>query len=267
MCFGVAIVSSLATPSVALAQKSGRNAPQAPPATSAPAPEAPAPSEKLDVTDLEQKYWAAKDTDFSVVQNRLFSKAGRFALTPQYGIFINEPWSEGATVGFSGTYYFSERYGLELAYTNTQSQDTEAVTRLKAKQGGVPNHNKVKGFYGAAFNWVPFYAKMSVLNSKITYFDMSFSPGVGIVEYEQQIDTGGVRKTAPALTFDVTQTFFLSNWFAIRVELKNRWFMEELSSYDPDSTITNVYQKWDERNQTSLVMVGGTFYFGGGVNP
>jgi hypothetical protein len=44
----------------------------------AQAPQAGSPSgasEKVDVTDLEKKYWASKDTDFSVVQNRVYSKA------------------------------------------------------------------------------------------------------------------------------------------------------------------------------------------------
>ena len=32
-------------------------------------------SDKLDIKKLEQKYWAAKDDDFSVVQNRRYVKA------------------------------------------------------------------------------------------------------------------------------------------------------------------------------------------------
>src|SRR5687768_17351365 len=36
-------------------------------------------SEKLDIQGLEEKYWAPKDTDFSVVQNRTYTKAKRFS--------------------------------------------------------------------------------------------------------------------------------------------------------------------------------------------
>ena len=76
----------------------------------AQAPKADAPagaSDKVDVTDLEKKYWASKDTDFSVVQNRVYSKANRFALTAQYGFLINDQWSDGPKFAGSLGYYFS----------------------------------------------------------------------------------------------------------------------------------------------------------------
>jgi outer membrane beta-barrel protein len=227
------------------------------PGASAPAPDTAQPSDRLDVSDLEKKYWAAKDTDFNVVQNRLFSKAGKYTLTPYYAMLVNEPWSEGPTIGLAGNYYFSERYGVELSYSRTQSRDTEAAQRLR-DQGGAPNHNKPKQFFGAAFNWVPFYAKMSVLNSKILYFDMAFSPGIGMVQYEQQLDSGGELKTAPALTFDVTQTFFLSSWMALRFEFKNRWYKEDVANY---RAVGGAHATSSSNNQTSLLMFGATFYY------
>jgi outer membrane beta-barrel protein len=260
---GLIVVSFvLSTFDIAFAQKSKKASPAEPssqatvPLTTPGADQAGAnqASDKLDVSGLEQKYWAAKDTDFSVVQNRLFNKTGRFALTAEYGTYMSEPWSQGPTLSLSGNYYFSERYGAEIAYSTTQSQDTDAANRLRG-QGGAPNHNKMKQFYGAAFNWVPFYAKMSVLNSKIIYFDMSFSPGLGIVQYEQQMQEGGAMKTAPALTLDVTQHFFLNNWLALRFELKNRWYQQDVVSYrQPGRTSVS------EMNNTSLLMFGVTLY-------
>jgi outer membrane beta-barrel protein len=217
---------------------------------------AQAPSDKLDVSDLENKYWAAKDTDFSVVQNRLFSKAKKFAFTPEYGMYLTEPWSSGATLGLSTSYFFNERYGLEFAYTKTDSKDSEGTAHFRA-QGAAPDHNKMKQFYGAAFNWVPFYAKMSVLNSQIIYFDMSLSPGLGLLQYEQQTIAGPALKTAPALTLDLTQHFFLSKWLALRFELKNRWSSQDVLRY----TSPNFQKLRSETNQTSLLIVGATFYY------
>src|SRR5690606_21463609 len=97
-------------------------------------------SDKIDVSDLENKYWAAKDTDFNVVQNRLYSKANRFAFSGMYGTFVNDPWSEGGTVALSTNYFFSERYGAELIYAMSDSKDTQATKNLKANNGGTPNH-------------------------------------------------------------------------------------------------------------------------------
>ena len=38
-------------------------------------------TDKVDISDLEQKYWAPKDTDFSVVQNRTYTKEKRFTFS------------------------------------------------------------------------------------------------------------------------------------------------------------------------------------------
>jgi outer membrane beta-barrel protein len=215
-------------------------------------------SDKLDVSDLEKKYWAAKDTDFSVVQNRLFNKAGRFALTASYGTLINDPWSDGPTFGLGLNYYLSERYGVELDYMNTASTDSQSTSYIKSHQGGAPDHNQVKNFYGAGFNWIPFYAKMSVLNSSIIYFDMSITPGVGMVGYEQQLDTGNVAKSAPAFTLDVTQHFFLNRWLALRADFKNRWYSEDVQQYHVTSGSRTTSS---QLSHTTIIMGGVTFYF------
>lgn len=218
-------------------------------------------AEKLDVNDLEKRYWAAKDTDFSVVQNRLFSKDGRIALSAYYAMFVDEPWSDGPTYGVNLNYYLSERYGVELAYSSSDTEDSDATARL-SEQGGKPNHGKLKTFYGAAFNWVPFYAKMSVLNSQIIYFDMSLSVGGGVTEYEQQREEGsGIMKTSPTLTFDITQHFFLTNWLALRFDFKNRWYNEEVIHYKPSSAVNGNRVESERTNHTSLIGAGLTFYF------
>jgi outer membrane beta-barrel protein len=212
--------------------------------------------EKMDVSDLEKKYWSAKDTDFSVVQNRLFSKANRLALTLNYGMYVAEPWSKGGTYGLNLNYFFSERYGVELAYSKTDSSDNDATQNLKANQGGAPNHDKMKGYYGVGFNWVPFYAKMSFLNSSILYFDMSVTPGVGIMQYQEQKDDGNVDKTAPAVSLALTQHFFLTKWLALRIDYKNFWYNQDVVSYH----VTNRTTSTNLQNE-SLLMGGFTFYY------
>jgi outer membrane beta-barrel protein len=186
--------------------------------------------EKVDVSDLEKKYWAAKDTDFSVVQNRLYSKAKKFELGLSYGSMLNDPWTTGRTHGLILGYYFSERWGIEYSGTVTQSTDNEAVDKLR-NQSGYPDHNQVKNYHGLQVQFVPFYAKMSVLNSQIIYFDMSFALGLGMQNYVQQREDAPISVNTPALEFDVTQHFFLSKTFAVRIDLKNRWYQEETVKY------------------------------------
>ncbi len=228
------------------------------PSTPAQASQAPGPNgDKMDVSDLEKKYWAAKDTDFNVVQNRLFSKANRLALTLNYGMYVNEPWSKGPTYGANLNYFFSERYGMELAYTKTDSSDNDSTQSLKTQQNGAPNHSKMKGYYGVGFNWVPFYAKMSFLNSSIVYFDMSVTPGVGMMRYQEQGDDGNVDKTAPAVSVALTQHFFLTKWLALRFDYKNYWYNQEIIAYHAAQRGPGTTNLANE----SLIMGGVTFYY------
>ncbi len=215
---------------------------------------ADAVSDKLDVTDLEKKYWASKDTDFSVVQNRIYTKANRFALSLQYGSLINDQWSDGPTLSGSLAYYFSERFGVEAHYQQTNSVDNKALANLKA-QSGTANHGKIKGYQGLSANWVPFYAKMSVLNGTIIYFDMAISPGLGVTTYDQQLSTGNVSKTEPTASLDITQSFFFSKYAAFRVDYKNRWFQEEVLRFQTGASVNK------ETSQTSMLLFGFSFYY------
>lgn len=214
----------------------------------------PAGGDKVDVTDLEKKYWASKDTDFSVVQNRLYTKANRLALTLQYGPLINDQWNDGPTMSGSLAYFFSERLGVEGHYQQTNSVDNKALSNLKA-QSGTANHGKIKGYQGVSINWVPFYAKMSVLNNSIIYFDMAISPGIGVTSYEQQYKFGNQNKSEPTVSLDITQSFFFSKYAAFRVDYKNRWFQEEVISYNLGTSVNK------ETSQTSMLLFGFTFYY------
>ena len=211
-------------------------------------------NEKVDVADLEKKYWASKDTDFSVVQNRIYTKANRFALSLQYGTLVNDPWSDGPTMSGNLAYYFSERLGLEAHYEKTNSVDNKALINLKA-QSGTANRGKIMGFQGLSANWVPFYAKMSVLNGTIIYFDMAISPGVGVTNYDQQLLSGNQSKTAPTLSLDITQSFFFNKYMAFRIDYKNRWFQEQILSYNTGASVST------ETSQTSLLLFGLTFFY------
>lgn len=218
--------------------------------------------DKVDVSDLENKYWAAKDTDYTVVQNRIYNKARRFALSGMYGTMVNDPWSSGAAYGASLGYYFTDRYGFQLDYSYINSQDNKAVGQLANIQGAYPNNNKMKGYYGASVIWVPFYAKMSLLGSTIIYFDMSFALGGGIQQYQQQRDDGNVMQSTPAVSFDVTQHFFVNKYLAFRLDLKNRWYSDQTVWYRTTSAVAaGTRNVSTDTDNTTILMVGLTLLY------
>lgn len=220
--------------------------------------------DKVDISDLENKYWAPKDTDFSVVQNRTYSKEKRLLISPQWGTVINDPYSEGNVFGLTLNYFWSERMGVQLTGFSADLKNNDAtndIGRLSSTAGAVPDHNKLQNYLGVGYNIVPFYAKMSFWGKRIIYFDMAFTPTLGVTEYEQQMEGSPKKKQALTYGLDVTQYFFFSRWFAIRVDLKNQFSNQEVVKYRNSGSLLKGQKVDDKTVQDTLFLLGATFYF------
>jgi outer membrane beta-barrel protein len=220
------------------------------------------PSGKLDISDLEQKYWAPKDTDFSVVQNRTYTKAKRFSANFLTGPILNDTYSSGFNYSFSGSYYFSERHGVEASIIRSDLGNSEATDEFigSLSGGGVaPDFGRVRQHIGVAYTFVPFYAKMSLMGKKIIYFDMSISPGFGITKYESAADgSKGIKSkenSVFAYSLDISQYFFLSRHIAIRADLRNRWYREKVYKYTTGEKLRT------KNTNTTLFLMGVTYFF------
>ena len=219
-------------------------------------------SDKLDISDLEKKYWSPKDTEFSVVQNRTYSKVKKIGLSLQYGPVINDGYSSGQDLALSVNYYPKERYGYEFRYSNSDLSNNDVVKAFikdVAKGSGIlPDHGKIKSHMAFGFNWIPVYAKVSFLDKRIIYFDMAISPKIGMVTYEQQAraEAGGNQiKSAPTIGFDLTQFFFINRHLAFRADIQNFWFNEEVLNYSSGAVLRS-----NTTNHTAF-LVGVTYYF------
>lgn len=207
------------------------------PATASQPASAERGSDKLDIKKLEQKYWAAKDDDFSVVQNRRYVKAERFYLTAAAGIPFNDPYSTGSIFSANLGYFTSERWGVELNYNSADMKDNDAVKQFVDTYGAIPNHNVYKSSYYLNAIWVPFYAKMSALDRAIIYFDMGLSLGLGNLNYEIAQKEGNVSKSAFSYKLGIFQQIFFSEHFAIRADLTNTWSTQDkMKYYTPGGT-------------------------------
>ncbi len=226
---------------------------------------APRDSDKLDLKKLEDKYWAAKDTDFSVVQNRTYAKAGRAFANVSYGVLVNDPSTNGRLMNIAAGYYFSERFGLEVSHQTGQVYDNDATGKYKEQYTVWPDYNKFKSYTSLNALWVPFYAKMSFLDRKIVYFDMQFGLGVGNKKYDMIIHpTQGLDVTASTMgyNFDFTQQLFFSEHFSIRMDLKNQWSKQERKRSNLTGSQTEADRALPSNliNDTSL-MFGLTYFY------
>lgn len=188
-------------------------------------------SDKVDIKQLEQKYWAAKDDDFTVVQNRRYTKANRFYLTGQGGIPFNDPYTTGTLLSVDTGYFFSERWGVELSFNSGTLKDNDAVKQFVNQYGAIPDHNVFQSSYFVSGILVPFYAKMSFMEKSIIYFDMGLSLGLGMNNYNVTQKEGDLSKSAFAIKLGVFQQIFFSEHFAFRVDLNNTWSTQDQAKY------------------------------------
>lgn len=223
-------------------------------------------SDKLDIKKLEQKYWSAKDDDFSVVQNRRYVKAERFYLTGSAGIPFNDPYSTGTIVSGSLGYFFNERWGFEATYNSADLKQNDAVDQFVNTYGVMPDHNIYKSSYYLSGIWVPFYAKMSVMDKAIIYFDMGLSVGVGQLNYDIAQKEGPLSKNTMSYKLGVFQQIFFSEHFAIRADLINTWSTQDKMKYYAPGDVVNGTpvtgvrdQGTETLNDTSL-MIGITYW-------
>ena len=215
---------------------------------------------KVDISDIEKKYWAPKDTDFSVVQSRAYSKAGRTSVTIQAGPLINDVYNSGLNYGLTVNYFKSERHGFGATYITSELGDTKVIEQFRFEVGGglagaVPDWGRQTSYYGLNYIWVPIYAKMSLLGKKILYFDMAISPHIGMTNYNKISEVGDESDSAFTYGLDLSQYFFLTKGIAIRADLKNHWYKENIVS-SKDGT-----PKRTQTNHTTIFLLGLTYFF------
>lgn len=212
-------------------------------------------SEKVDIQQIETDYWQQKDTEFHVVQSRRYTKEKKAFVSLGYGTLINDSFNTGGMLAASGGYYFKETYGVEFFYMGFNASDSKTITEIYSLHGG-PSYSRPKQEYGATFNWMPIYGKVSVFDKSIIYYDLGLNIGFGIHKYERVVDTGNESDSAPMFIADITQQFFLSDHFALRFDIKNRYYSLDLKKFK------SPYETKKDSNLTTDAVLGVIYYFG-----
>ena len=244
---------------------------QTPAASAQPkaAQQQPRSSDKVDLKKLEDKYWSAKDEDYAVIQNRTFSKAGKLFLSGMYGTLVNDAFAQSKPYGVNLGYYFTEDFGLEVSYLSNDSKKSASVSKFNTLAANVsPNYNLPGTTTAFNFTYTPFYAKMAFMNMAIMYFDMGFTAGLGVSDYDQVIrlrdgvgndlGEGKIKQTSPHFEIGVMQQLFLSKNFAFRLDIKNSFYNEKIVTYD-GGVSGNRSEESATKNNT-YIMLGLTLF-------
>lgn len=199
-------------------------------------------NDQVDLKKLEDKYWAAKDDEYGVIQNRTFSKTGKYYASLAYGPLINDPFTKAKAMGTMFGYYLNEDFGVEFSYLNYASQQNDTVTAYETQFGGAkPDFNLIKSSKTLSLTYTPFYAKMAFMNIGILYFDMGFMLGLGQTTYEiQKVNKDGLgnksqaneMQSATHYELGLVQQLFINRNVAFRLDIKNSFYSQTTKQYE-----------------------------------
>ena len=210
-------------------------------------------SEKVDVENIKEKYWARGDeSELGVVQNRLYSKTHKFELGVFGGFMTSDPFLAVKGLGASLGYHFSEVWAAHLLGWKEYSSSSSALETLEAG-GKKANTNIPQSYVGAEVAASILYGKLSLVGKKIIYYDMHLLGGIGATSTEN-----GTYAT-PHL--GIGQQVYLNQWSSLRVDYRLQRYEERIR----EKEITPILgqDQGGRTNWTNTITFGVDFLFGG----
>jgi outer membrane beta-barrel protein len=177
-------------------------------------------NKKVEVDKLKKKYWSQQAGN-EVVQDRLYTKAGKFEIGTYGGLFNTDPFLEIVTAGLSVGYHFDELFSLHLLGWKSWSRGSSALNTLETTSTkSTANTNHQRGLLGAEFRASIVYGKLSLLGKMILYYDFYVNLGGGRLDSE----SGAIY--APFM--GVGQQIYLSERISLKLDFKELWFKEDV---------------------------------------
>jgi outer membrane beta-barrel protein len=219
-------------------------------------------AERVNTDAIKEKYWARGDeSEIGVVQNRLYSKAGKIEFQIIGGLINSDPFVSTYNLGGRLGYHINEYFSVHaLAWKSwaspSSTQDNLTANKPANEIGTALNTDYAKSYYGAEFQASLLYGKLSLVGKSIIYYDLHFLAGLGI--------TGTESGNNFTQHFGVGQQFFLSKRTSILVDYRIMHYKDTLiNKIIPQGFGTPI--DGDVRtNWTNAISIGVGFLFGGG---
>jgi outer membrane beta-barrel protein len=158
-----------------------------------------------------------------VVQNRRYTKKGRWEFAAKYGFWSDDAFQDQKTIGLALGYHLSEFLSLHGFYSkisHSNNQAYEAAVTAIANTSLNPRINPGESVVGAEARGSLVYGKLSLLGSKIFYYDFNVALGLS-----QQKDVVG---SSIGYFVGLGQQFFLSKTWFVGVDWRMLWHSDKL---------------------------------------
>ncbi len=209
--------------------------------------------EKVEVDQIRERYWAqGNESELGVVQNRTFSKKGRFHLAVIGGVLTSDPFLNITQGGLHVGYYLTETWGLHLLGWKSWATGSAALLTFQDRMGATTNYNAPLGYLGGEVSASILYGKLSLLGAAILHFDLHTLAGLGSTSTENG------HFLTPSL--GIGQQIHLSRNFSLRADYRVMSYNETIVEKVVPQLLG---QKVGERlNWTHAITFGVSFQFG-----
>ncbi len=151
--------------------------------------------------------------------DRLVVKQNRHELTAAGGYYVSDLFSGTYVLSASYTFHMTESTAVEIGGAFTHS-NADVIRSIEAQRGTVleDDYASVR-FVESLLLWTPVYGKLR-LGGSVVRFDIHVDMGVGVVDSATSRGASGV--------VGVGSKFFLGEAVALRIDLRNHVFRQEL---------------------------------------
>lgn len=229
-------------------------------------------AEKVNVESIKEKYWARGDeAEMGVVQNRLYTKAGKFEVGVTGGVLLTDPFINVYTLNATFGYHIDEYFSTHLVWAKALSSTSSALSTLSTIGSGyTTNYNAPGSLFLVEGNASFLYGKLSLFSKSIIYYDMYLSGGLGRINTESApLRSAGNGYAAGATlsqsflteNIGIGQRFYLSKMTSIRFDYRLMHFSETLiESQSPTASGVNAGTR---SNWSHSITLGVDILFGG----
>jgi outer membrane beta-barrel protein len=163
------------------------------------------------------------------VTARAFAKQGRLEVFPTVGMSLNDPFFNHviSSVGLSFHVLESLSVGVTGDFFISMKSKVPVFSAGSAAGGTQPDFNRPAYAGRLEVAWAPLYGKLSVLAETVLHLDTYVIVGGGLL---------APQKGDPAVAgvVGLGQHFFLNDWFALRIEVRDQFYQMSRSKIEPD---------------------------------
>jgi outer membrane beta-barrel protein len=198
------------------------------------------------------------------ISGQLYSKAGRWEVTPTLDLSFNDAFWNKYMAGLKVGYHFTEFLSVGASYAMGMVSATSSAVVCPPNQGCHPASPEqlwqvpgaIRSMAGVEVAWAPVYGKLNLAAEQVLHFDLALLAGPDLIWHDEVLArdaaealaaAGGKPSTTSALGghLGLGVRFYINRFLALRIDVKDYIYSVKIpnwiegTSTQPHSALQN----------------------------